>query len=197
MRGKTYLYIIMSYVFILFIIGISDLFASRDVNKEIKIKFGELLAEEYGCVNCHSPKIVTNGQILIDEEKIFSGHPQNNILPDFPPELVSPGKWKGLYTADMTAWGGPWGISYASNITPDKKTGIGELSLESFISVLSLGIHSSLTRKIMPPMPWNEISRLNEQELEAIYQYLNTVKPVRNKVPESKPLYDNEQLVGK
>ena len=49
----------------------------------------------------------------------------------------------------------------------------------------------------MPPMPWNEISRLNKQELGAIYLYLNAIKPIKNKVPESVPLYNHEQTVNK
>jgi len=197
MKRRTCYQIVLSIALVVLITSIPDLLASRDIDKEIKTKFGKLLTEEFGCVYCHTPKIVINNEVLIDENRMFSGHQQDNILPEFPPELVAPGKWKGLYTADMTAWGGPWGISYAANLTPDKKTGIGNLSEENFISILGLGIHSTLSRKIMPPMPWNEISRLNKQELGAIYLYLKTIKPIKNKVPESVPLYNHEQPVNK
>lgn len=197
MERRTCYQIVLLIAFVILITSIPDLLASRDIDKEIKTKFGKLLTEEFGCVDCHTPKIVINNQVLIDENRMFSGHQQDNILPEFPPELVAPGKWKGLYTADMTAWGGPWGISYAANLTPDKKTGIGNLSEENFISILGLGIHSTLSRKIMPPMPWNEISRLNKQELGAIYLYLKTIKPIKNKVPEAVPLYNHEQPVNK
>ena len=197
MKRKTSYLIILSLALVVLITNIPDLVASKDIDKENKIKFGKLLTQEFGCVDCHTPKIIINNQILIDESRMFSGHPQDKILPVFPPELVGPRKWEGLYIADMTAWGGTWGISYAANLTPDKKTGIGNLSEENFISILSLGIHSNLSREILPPMPWNQISRLNEEEIGAIYLYLRTIKPIKNKVPESVPLYKQEQKVKK
>ena len=197
MKGKKYFYILTSLALVFLIISISDLFASKDMDKEIEIKMGKILTEEFGCVDCHTPKIIINDQIMIDEKKLFSGHPQDNILPDFPPELVGPGKWRGLYTSSMTAWGGPWGISYSANLTPDKQTGIGNLSEENFMSVIKLGIHSSLSRKMLPPMPWNEVSRLGDDELRAIFVYLKSLKPIKNKVPESKPLYSHEDLANK
>jgi len=193
-KNKNLLYISMAVLLVFFITSIPKLLASKDMDKEIRIKMGEILTEEFGCVDCHSPKIITNDQIIIDENKLFSGHPQGKKLPDFSPELVAPGKWRGLYTSDMTAWGGPWGISYSANLTPDKKTGIGSWSEQNFISVIKLGIHSSLTRKIMPPMPWNDISRLNDHELGSIFLYLKSLKPVKNKVPESRPLQSHEDL---
>ena len=197
MASKGYLYALVLIIFILLVISIPNLFASKEMDKEIKIKMGKVLTEEFGCVDCHSPKLIIQDQIMIDEKKIFSGHPQNNILPDFPPELVGPGKWRGLYTSGMTAWGGPWGITYAANLTPDKETGIGNWSEENFMSVIKLGIHSSLTRKMLPPMPWSEVSRLGDDELSAIFVYLKSLKPIKNKVPESKPLYSHEDLASK
>ncbi|MGI9534670.1 MAG: diheme cytochrome c-553 [Thermodesulfobacteriota bacterium] len=197
MKSNAYLYILISVLFVILIFSIPGLLASKDMDKEIQIKMGKLMTEEFGCVDCHSPKIIINNQVMIDENKMFSGHPRDNKLPDFPPELVGPGKWRGLYTSGMTAWGGPWGISYSANLTPDKETGIGTWSEENFKSVIKLGIHSSLTRKMLPPMPWNEISRLNDVELEAIFLYLKSLKPIKNKVPESKPLYSHEDLANR
>ncbi|MGI9534763.1 MAG: diheme cytochrome c-553 [Thermodesulfobacteriota bacterium] len=197
MRRKKYVYILISLALVLLIMSIPDLLASKDMDKEIKIKKGKIMTEEFGCVDCHSPKIIINDQTMIDENKIFSGHPQDNILPDFPPELVGPGKWTGLYISGTTAWGGPWGISYSANLTPDKETGIGTWNEEHFKRIIKLGIHSSLTRKIMPPMPWYELSRLNEDELGAIFLYLKSLKPIKNKVPESKPLYSHENLANR
>ena len=169
MVSKSYIYALILTVFVFLVLSIPNLLASKDVDKEIKIKMGKVLAEEFGCVDCHSPKIIINDRIMIDEKKIFSGHPQGNVLPDFPPGLVGPGKWRGLYTSGMTAWGGPWGITYSANLTPDKETGIGSWTEENFMSVIKLGIHSSLTRKILPPMPWSEVSKLGDGELGAIF----------------------------
>ena len=197
MVSKSYIYTLIVTFFVLLILSIPNLFASKKIDKEIEIKMGKILTEEFGCVDCHSPKIIINDQIMIDEKKLFSGHPQGNVLPDFPPELVGPEKWRGLYTSSMTAWGGPWGISYSANLTPDKDTGIGTWTEENFMSVIKLGIHSSLSRKMLPPMPWNEVSRLGDDELRAIFIYLKSLKPIKNKVPESKPLYSHEDLAGR
>jgi hypothetical protein len=42
-------------------------------------------------------------------------------------------------------------------------------------------------RPIMPPMPWQNLAQLPDEELQAIYTYLRTLKPIRNRVPESVP----------
>ncbi len=54
----------------------------------------------------------------------------------------------------LTAWVGPWGISYASNLTPDKATGIGNLTEEMFIKTMREGKYMSVGRSLLPPMPW-------------------------------------------
>ena len=197
MIGKKFIYSLFAIFFVLTFLSFTNLFASKEMDKDIQIKMGKILTEEFGCVDCHSPKIIANDQIMIDESKLFSGHPQGNILPDFSPELIGPEKWRGLYTSSMTAWGGPWGISYSANLTPDKETGIGNWNEENFMSVIKLGIHSSLSRKMLPPMPWNEASRLGDDELRAIFMYLKSIKPIKNKVPESKPLNSHENLAVK
>ena len=92
MVSKSYIYTLIVTFFVLLILSIPNLFASKKIDKEIEIKMGKILTEEFGCVDCHSPKIIINDQILIDDKKLFSGHPQENKLPDFPPELVAPGK---------------------------------------------------------------------------------------------------------
>lgn len=161
---------------------------SKNKAKKLQIEGGRILTIEQGCVYCHSPKVLVDDDLVPDPTKLFSGHPSNEKLPDIPEGLIGPKKWFGLYTANFTAWGGPWGVSYAANLTPDKETGIGNWKVENFISVIRLGIHSSLARTLMPPMPWDEISELSDEHLNAIFQYLRTVMPIKNKVPESSPL---------
>jgi cytochrome c553 len=36
----------------------------------------------------------------------------------------------------------------------------------------------------MPPMPWPAYSNLSEDDLKALYAYLRTLKPVKNRVPD-------------
>ncbi len=38
--------------------------------------------------------------------------------------LLHPGNWVAT-ESNFSAWVGPWGISYAANLTPDNATGIG------------------------------------------------------------------------
>ena len=51
-----------------------------------------------------------------------------------------------------------------------------------------------MNRKLMQPMPWKEISELEDEDIKAVYKYLRTVKPIKNKVPESVPLNNHENL---
>jgi hypothetical protein len=84
----------------------------------------------------------------------------------------------------MTAWAGPWGVSYAANLTPDGNTGLGIWSEEMFVKAMRTGKHMSAGRDILPPMPWQSIATLNDEDIKAIYAYLRTVPPISNHVPE-------------
>ena len=78
---------------------------------------------------------------------------------------------------------GPWGVSYASNITPDKQTGIGNWTEEMFIQSMRNGKHMGNGRQLLPPMPWFNIKDLSDSDLKTIYAYLQSVPPVNNLVP--------------
>lgn len=165
--------------------------------KAMQIEKGEILTVEHGCVFCHSPKITKENDLIPDPERLFSGHPSDKKLPDIPKNIIGEDKWFGLYTTGFTAWGGPWGVSYAANLTPDKETGIGDWTEKDFINVIRLGIHSSFKRRLMPPMPWDEMYTLTDDDLGAIFQYLRTVKAVKNDVPDSVPMSFEEDLASK
>jgi hypothetical protein len=94
-----------------------------------------------------------------------------------------------LSTGTMTAFAGPWGVSYAANLTPDKETGMGNWTEEMFVTALRTGKHGGVAngRPILPPMPWNWFAKLNDSDLKAIFAYLKTVKPIKNAVPVSMP----------
>jgi hypothetical protein len=197
MIGFRSLYIYSGLVIVLIVIALSNNFAKDLDSREDMVERGKLITEIYGCVDCHTPKIKEGEFLVNDPDRLFSGHPADNTLPQFPPEIIGTDKWRGLFTDSMTAWGGPWGISYSANLTPDMETGIGKLSEKDFLNVLNLGIHSDMNRKLMQPMPWKEISQLDEKNLKAVYHYLKSVKPVKNKVPESVPLFNHENLAHK
>ena len=85
---------------------------------------------------------------------------------------------------DVTAFVGPWGITYAANLTPDSASGIGAWAEENFVQALRKGKHMGLDneRPIMPPMPWELIGRMTDDDLKAVYSYLRSLPPVKNVV---------------
>ena len=87
----------------------------------------------------------------------------------------------------MTAWSGPWGVSYTANLTPDQETGIGAWSEENFIQALRTGKHLGGGRDILPPMPWPAYQNLSDEDLKSIFAYLKSIPPIRNQVPDPVP----------
>jgi len=154
--------------------------AKPETQLSTQIQRGEYLVKFGDCATCHTPlKFGPNGPEP-DKTRFLSGHPEAAKLP--PPDL-KPGPWFAA-TAGMTAWAGPWGISYAANITPDKNTGIGIWTEQMFLSAMRTGKHMGAGRPILPPMPWQSIGTLNDDDIKAIYAYLQTVPAITNHVPE-------------
>jgi cytochrome c553 len=57
----------------------------------------------------------------------------------------------------------------------------------AFVKSLRTGKHKGVLRDILPPMPWQDLSKLNDEDLAAIFAYLRSLKPIQNKVPEPVP----------
>lgn len=74
------------------------------------------------------------------------------------------------------------------NITPDKETGIGNWSKEMFIQRFKLYRDTSYHPKALAKtdfntvMPWLMYSGMTSKDLSSIYEYLQTVKPIKNSV---------------
>lgn len=144
---------------------------------------GKYLVTMGGCSDCHTPLKAGPHGPEPDLARYLSGHPETVKLP--PPEL-KPGPWFAA-TAGMTAWAGPWGVSYASNLTPDSNTGLGIWTEAMFIGAMRTGKHMSAGRDILPPMPWRNLAALTDEDLRAIYAYLRSIPPLQNRVPEPVP----------
>jgi len=151
------------------------------------IEKGKYLITAGGCHDCHSPKVFGPQGPKIDESKILSGHPAEMQLAEFDPAILEPGKYI-LFTQDVTAAIGPWGASFAANLTPDNETGIGTWQPEMFINALRTGKHLGAGRPILPPMPWEMVGKLTDEDLQAMFAYLKSIPPVKNRVPDPKPL---------
>jgi hypothetical protein len=117
----------------------------------------------------------------------LSGAPADIRIPPIPAGVISPTGWGALGTNDMTAWAGPWGVSFAANLTPDKTTGLGSWTEAAFIKSMRTGKHKGVLRDILPPMPWQGLGKLNDDDLKAIFACLQSLKPIQNKVPDPIP----------
>jgi len=148
---------------------------------------GEYLVTLGGCDDCHSPKTFTPKGPVPDMSRRLSGAPAGAKLPAIPAGAISPTGWGGLTTNDFTAWAGAWGVSFAANLTPDKTTGLGSWTEAAFINSLRTGKHKGVLRDILPPMPWQNYGKLNDADLKAMFAFLQSLKPVQNKVPDPIP----------
>jgi mono/diheme cytochrome c family protein len=161
----------------------TDAFAEDKAKHEEQIKRGEYLVQYGGCHDCHSPKVMTPQGPQPDPVRGLSGYPADSKLPELPEGILGPDKWGAVTTNDLTAWFGPWGVSYAANLTPDKQTGMGSWTAELFIKSMRTGKHFGEGRDILPPMPWFSIAALTDEDLTAVFAYLGTIKPIKNLVP--------------
>lgn len=153
----------------------------KSVQEDI-VKQGKHLVEIMGCNDCHSPKKVGPKGPEIIEELLLSGYPSDRPVVAFDSKLIKEGF--AMFYPDLTAAAGPWGISFAANLTPDE-TGIGNWSEEQFKKALTEGKLKGLdgSRTLLPPMPWVNYISLTDEEIHAVFTYLKSIKPVKNIVP--------------
>ncbi|MFN2458473.1 MAG: cytochrome c [Chitinophagaceae bacterium] len=165
-----------------------DISAIRNRENDDLIGRGEYLAMVGGCHDCHSPKNFNPHGFTVDSSRLLSGHPANSQLPKVHTTSLQPGNWI-LMAPDLTAFVGPWGISYAANLTPDSATGIGSWTEEIFVRTLRTGKHlgQETGRPIFPPMPWEIIGKMTDEDLSAIYAYLRSLPPINNRIPDPTP----------
>ena len=155
---------------------------SAAISEDSLIKKGEYLVNIMGCGDCHSPKIMGKFGPEPDGERLLSGHPSN--LP-FPKVDTADLKSFVLFNPITTAAAGPWGVSFAANLTSDE-SGIGNWTEEQFFTAIRKGKSKGLEngRPILPPMPWATLAaNVKDEDLKAIFAYLKSTKPVHNVVP--------------
>ena len=118
----------------------------------------------------------------LDASRLLAGHIATEQLPA--PPAIQPGPGMATFAWDLTAWSGPWGVSYAINLTPDPDTGLGSWTEQMFVGALKTGKHMGVSRPILPPMPWQAFRNFSEEDLKAMFAYLRTVPPIKNRVPD-------------
>jgi hypothetical protein len=146
--------------------------------------YGEHLVTICGCNDCHTPKKMTERGPEPDSSLWLSGHP--SAMPAPAVDRADMAK-RGLGVTDfLTAWVGPWGTTYAPNLTSDE-TGIGMWSEQQFITCIREGKLKGLSRPLLPPMPWQFYKAMTDGELKAIFAYLKSTKPIKNIAPAYEP----------
>ncbi len=153
---------------------------------EMKVERGKYLVNTMGCDDCHSPKVMTPQGPAPDPKRRLSGHPANEQLAP----IADPSVLKNyvLFSMGQTSSTGPWGTSFAANLTPDD-AGIGNWSEEQFFKAIREGKYKGLdgSRPLLPPMPWFVYKNLSDDDLSAIYAYLQSIPAVSNVVPAPVP----------
>jgi hypothetical protein len=146
------------------------------------VQRGEYLVKTMGCNDCHSPKQMGPQGPMVIAELMLSGYPAERPLPKVDVQTLKKG-WM-LMNEDLTAAVGPWGVSFAANLTSDQ-TGIGNWPEENFKRALKEGKYKGLagSRTLLPPMPWTNFTTIAEDDVKAVFAYLKSTKPVKNVVP--------------
>jgi hypothetical protein len=153
---------------------------ARDEAQADPVARGKYLVSAMGCHDCHTPWKMGPRGPEPDMSRALSGHPADLTMPP-PPPVPAPWAWVG--GATNTAFAGPWGVSFTANLTPDAETGLGSWTPEIFIAALRTGRHEGKGRPILPPMPYRMIANLTDEDLRAVFAYLQSVPPLRNRVP--------------
>lgn len=155
--------------------------------KDSLIRRGQYLVTTIGCGDCHTPKKMTDKGPVPDMDRYLSGYDASQPLGEYDTATAQSGRW-ALFNGQLTATAGPWGVSFAANLTPDE-TGLGGWTLDNFRKALREGKYKGVdnSRPLLPPMPWQNFANLTDHDLEAIYNYLQSIKPVKNLVPQAIP----------
>jgi hypothetical protein len=127
-------------------------------SKSDKIAYGKYLTNASGCRECHTKD--KQGQIIPELE--YSGGREFKF-PD-------------------------GSICRSANLTPDKETGIGSWTPDIFVNRFKIYADSSYVPETVAPgefntiMPWTMYAHMEQEDLEAIFAYLQTVTPMTNAV---------------
>jgi hypothetical protein len=146
----------------------------------VQVERGAYLVRAMGCNDCHTPLKMGPRGPEPDMARALTGHPQDLVMPPAP---APSGPWIWHGAATNTAFAGPWGVSFAANLTPDKETGLGSWTVEMFIATMKTGRHQGKGRHLLPPMPYPVLGGLTDEDIRSVFAYLQSLAPVKNRVP--------------
>jgi hypothetical protein len=147
----------------------------KDWEQRSYIDRGKYLVDHLGeCVGCHTPL-----------GKGGSGDPDMNLYLS-----GVPAKFAGAKEGppQVAGFPGPKGARfYPKNLTPDPETGMGKWTEEQFVKALKEGVRPDGTKYPRSQMEWEFYGNMTEADIRAMYRYLRTIKPIKNKVPDNIP----------
>lgn len=122
-----------------------------------QLQRGQYLVELLSCAQCH-----TDGQLIND--------------PNVKRYLA--GSSVGIaYSNDEQP-----GVVFPANLTPDKKTGLGQWSAAEIRRNIQYGVDKH-GRQQLPIMPWPGYAHMSDTDVDAITAYLMSIPAVRHRVP--------------
>jgi mono/diheme cytochrome c family protein len=136
-----------------------------------------------------TPQRVARGKYLVDGVMgCFGCHTDTDwSKPGAPP--VAGREGSGHIWADQNL---PWLV--APNITPDKDTGAGNWSDDTFARAIREGIgHDG--RALFPRMPYPHYRQMSDEDLASVIAYVRSVPPVRNQLPTTKMPFPQNFLI--
>ena len=128
-----------------------------------------------------------------DRSRLLSGHPERFQRPT---SSRLPAAWLMVAAGSRTAFTGPWGTSFATNLTPDPEAGLGQWTEENFIHTVRTGRHLWSGRPFRSPMRQEAMGRYSDAELKAIWAYLRSVPSIRNQVSAARPPTSDARPAG-
>jgi mono/diheme cytochrome c family protein len=164
--------------------------ATRGLNADVEYSAAQVARGKYlvsiaACHDCHTPWILGPEGPEPDMSRMLSGHPAEIEMP--PLTSLGEGPWAWAGSATNTAFTGPWGVSYAANLTPEELTGIGIWTEDIFVNTIRRGRHWGVSRPLLPPMPWQVYRNMTDEDLKSVFAFLRTIPPIHNQVPDAKP----------
>ena len=159
---------------------------ARQLSRAEQVARGKYLVTIGGCNDCHTPWIIQpDGKPGPDMSRSLSGHPQH--FPITAAAQLKSDRWGWAGAPTNTAFSGPWGVSFAANLTPDIHTGTGIWTFDIFRNTIRNGRHWGVARPLLPPMPWFNYREMTDEDLAAVFAYTRTLKPIHNEVQQPLP----------
>lgn len=94
----------------------------------------------------------------------------------------------GRPLAGARALATPFGTLYSDNLTPDPVSGIGRWSREAFRRAMKDGVSQSGAH-LYPALPYEHFTHVTDADLDALYAFLMTRRPVRQEAPANKLIF--------